>query len=961
MVETARAEGAISHHRDAILEAIAFAAERLLLTPDWRDAIDEVLTRLGLAADVSRAYLIRNVVDDRGRDCSSQVAEWCAPGIRSQFGNPILERTPWEEFGFGRWPAAMRAGGSIGGAVDELPEAERPALRAQDIVSLFCMPVQAGGDWWGVIGFDDCEGVRGWTGAELEALRAAATVMGAAVTRQRLDERARATEARYRAFVEHIPAVTYTDIVEDDEARLEFLSPQMEDILGYPRQRYFDDPGFWFSLVHPDDLDRVLAAADSSDPFDEEYRMTAADGRVVWVHDTSIPIQDGLGRTIYWLGFLIDITERREAEGGLRVAEERFRRLVEQTPAIVYQEEPSTTSYDVGSSFTYLSPQVETILGYPLARWLERGDFWLEVLHPDDRVAVLAESERTALSGEPYRQDYRVIAADGRVVWFHDESILIHDAQGEPVLWQGVMLDVTRRMEAEQRLREAEGRYRALVEHIPAVVYVESPDADPERFYLSPQVQAVFGWGVDEWTWTDDFWIDHVHPDDREHVWEVDQRSNRSREPYSMDYRFLAKGGRWLWVHDEATFLETPEGGFWQGFLLDITERKHAEEQLREAELKFRTIVEQNQAIFYMQEIDPHDPSVSNTVYIAPGNTDLIGYTADEIEADPGLWRKILHPEDRERVLTADAESNRQTGAARFSMEYRMIRKDGDIVWVQDEATLVHPEGRDPYWQGFLLDITERKRAEERLAQALEMEREATHRLRALDEMKNTFLQAVSHDLRTPLSAILGLAVTLERPDVKIADDDARDLAHRIADNARRLERLVRNLLDMDRLARGIVTPKLEPTDVAALVRRVLDESQPIEPARLTVELEPVVAAIDAAKVERIVENLLANTARHTPADARVRLVVRTADAGVMISVEDDGPGVPPELRERIFEPFAQGSGTQEHSPGVGVGLALVRRFAELHGGRAWVEEREGGGAAFRVFLPDPEVGPARP
>ncbi|MFN8232035.1 MAG: PAS domain-containing protein [Actinomycetota bacterium] len=951
MAETAHLEDGVSLRRDAILEAIAFAAERLLLSRDWRDVIDEVLVRLGEAAEVSRAYLIRNAVDALGRDCAVQLAEWCAPGIRSQFGNPILERAPWADFGFARWPLAMRSGDAIAGAVADLPDVERPALMEQDIVSLVCMPVQADDSWWGVIGFDDCAEVRDWTGAELEALRAAATVLGAAVTRQGLDERARATEARYRAFVEHIPAVTYTDIVEGGSARLEFLSPQIERILGYPRRRFFDDPDFWFSLVHPDDLERVIAAADAPTRFEEEYRMLAADGRNVWVHDISEPIEDRWGRTIYWLGFLTDVTERHEAESGLRVAEERFRQLVEKTPAVVYQEPPSEDAYDVASSFTYISPQVETILGYPVERWTEQGDFWLEVLHPDDREAVLTESERTALSGEPYRQDYRVIAADGRTVWFHDEAVLIRDADGEPALWQGVMLDITRRIDAEERLREAERRYRALVEHIPAVVYVESPDADPERFYLSPQVQRVFGWSVDEWTWTPDFWIDHVHPQDRDRVWEADQRSNRSKEPYAIEYRFLTKASGWVWVHDEVTFLETADGGCWQGFLLDITERKRAEEQLREAELKFRTIVEQNQAIFYMQEIDPDDPRVSNTVYVAPGNTDLIGYTAEEIEADPALWRKILHPEDRDRVVTADAESNLR-GDGRFSLEYRMIRKDGDIVWVQDEATLVRPEGRQPYWQGFLLDITERKRAEARLAQALEVEREATNRLRALDEMKNTFLQAVSHDLRTPLSAILGLAVTLERPDVRLGDGDARDLAHRIAENARRLERLVRNLLDMDRLARGIVTPKLEPTDVAALIRRVLEESQAIEPGRLTVDLRPVEAAIDAAKVERIVENLLANTARHTPAETHVWLSVRGGGGGVTIAVEDEGPGVPAELRERIFEPFQQGSDGRDISPGVGVGLTLVRRFAELHGGRAWVEERAGGGASFRVFLP---------
>ena len=898
MVETAPADAAVSMRRDAVMESVAFAAERLLLVPDWRDAIDEVLARLGAASEVSRAYLIRNVVDDLGRECSAQVAEWCAPGVASQFGNPILERTPWTEYGFDRWPALMRAGASIGGSVDDLPETERPALRAQDIVSIVCVPVQTDGRWWGVIGFDDCVEVRDWSMGEPEALRAAATMLGVAETRRQHDELARATEARYRAFVERIPAVTYTDIVaEDKQARVEFLSPQIEDILGFPRARFIDDPAFWFSLVHPDDIERVNAAAEAPTPFDEEYRMTAADGRIVWVHDTSTRVEDELGRTLYWLGFLTDITERRMAEESLKVTEERFRQLVEGTPAIVYQENPSEGPYDAVSDFTYLSPQVETILGYELDNWTLDGGFWLEILHPGDREAVLAESARTAESGEPYRQDYRMIAADGRIVWIHDESVLIHDADGrpllwqgvmiditerkeaeealaraeeryralvehipavvygepvpgsheafyvspqieelagytpdewratpsfweerihpddrqtvedvdrrtdltgdpfvaeyrfrcadgsyrsihdeavqvrdddgEPVFWQGVMLDITRRMQAEDRLREAESRYRALVEHIPAVVYVEAPDGDPAGFYLSPQVESVFGWTAEEWTWTPGFWIDHVHPDDRDRVTEVDDRANRTREPYSIDYRFQANDDRWVWIHDEATFLETADGGFWQGFLLDITERKWAEEQLREAELKFRTIVEQNHATFYMQEIDPHDPSLSNTTYIAPGNTELVGYTVEEVQADPGLWRKILHPEDRERVLAADAASNAQADGDRFSMEYRMIRKDGDIVWVQDEATLVRPEGRDPYWQGFLLDITERKRAEARLEQALELEREATNRLRALDDMKNTFLQAVSHDLRTPLAAILGLAVTLERPDVE--------------------------------------------------------------------------------------------------------------------------------------------------------------------------------------------------
>jgi signal transduction histidine kinase len=281
-----------------------------------------------------------------------------------------------------------------------------------------------------------------------------------------------------------------------------------------------------------------------------------------------------------------------------------------------------------------------------------------------------------------------------------------------------------------------------------------------------------------------------------------------------------------------------------------------------------------------------------------------------------------------------------------------MIHRDGHIIWVQDEARLVQIGSDPPHWQGFLLDVTARKESEAQLAHALEVEREATQQLRALDEMKNTFLQAVSHDLRTPLAAILGLAITLERGDVHLSDDDARDLARRIADNSRRLDRLVTNLLDLDRLARGIVAPKLHNADVGALVRRLLAESELIAGARLQTDIQPVVIPIDSAKVERIVENLLANTVRHTPSSATIWVSVAPLDGGALITIEDDGPGVAPELRETIFEPFQQGPDAPQHSPGVGVGLTLVRRFAELHSGRAWVEEREGGGASFRVFLP---------
>jgi signal transduction histidine kinase len=239
------------------------------------------------------------------------------------------------------------------------------------------------------------------------------------------------------------------------------------------------------------------------------------------------------------------------------------------------------------------------------------------------------------------------------------------------------------------------------------------------------------------------------------------------------------------------------------------------------------------------------------------------------------------------------------------------------------------------------------------LAAAVTREQEAAQRLRALDELKTTFLRAVSHDLRTPLTVILGSALTLQRRVEHLSPQDRAELLGRLGANARKLERLLTDLLDLDRLSRGILEPRRRPTDVGALVRKVEAEMEALADRPVTVVAPRAVADVDAPKVERIVENLLINAARHTPAGTPVWIRVDPQAAGVQIAVEDAGPGLPADRRESIFEAFQQGPDAAAHAPGVGIGLSLVIRFAELHGGHAWVQDRPGGGASFRVLLPD--------
>jgi signal transduction histidine kinase len=250
---------------------------------------------------------------------------------------------------------------------------------------------------------------------------------------------------------------------------------------------------------------------------------------------------------------------------------------------------------------------------------------------------------------------------------------------------------------------------------------------------------------------------------------------------------------------------------------------------------------------------------------------------------------------------------------------------------------------------------------EQRYADAYERERAAGEQLRQLDDMKNQFLQAISHEVRTPLAVILGAASTLERSDLNLSENERRELARSLAHRARKLDAMMQDLLDVDRLARGVLRPRRRLVDVASLAFHAVEESGILTERDVTLDLPSSVADLDAAQVERILENLVSNSMKHTAATARVWVSTRVADGGVEIVVEDDGPGVSGDIRDLLFRPFTHGATTPSHAPGVGVGLALVGRFAELHGGRAWVDDRAGGGASFHVFLPSAATSRASP
>ena len=318
---------------------------------------------------------------------------------------------------------------------------------------------------------------------------------------------------------------------------------------------------------------------------------------------------------------------------------------------------------------------------------------------------------------------------------------------------------------------------------------------------------------------------------------------------------------------------------------------------------------------------------------VEQGDEAALGFVVNQLKDPEKFLSKV-------RELYADLEAK----------SYDLLEfKDGKIFERYSQPQKIGGVTVGRVWS--FRDITERQRAAQSLQEAFEREKEASQSLRDLDEMKNAFLEAVSHELRTPLTSVLGNALTLERRGAELDASDSKEMIKSLSKNARKLERLLSDLLDLDRLARGVLEPHLVDSNIGELIRKTLED---VDNTRHPVELETdeVVAMVDAPKVQRIVENLVANAVKYTPPGTRIWVRVHAEPDSLEITVEDEGPGVPEEVKKEVFEPFLRGKDGPSHAPGTGIGLALVSRFAELHKGKAWVEDRPGGGASFRVSLP---------
>jgi PAS domain S-box-containing protein len=505
--------------------------------------------------------------------------------------------------------------------------------------------------------------------------------------------------------------------------------------------------------------------------------------------------------------------------------------------------------------------------------------------------------------------------------------------------------------QARQRLRSdaLERRYRQLVEDMPLSFYITSIDSNTDPLYVSPAIVDLLGYSLEEWKANPLLFEKIVHPLDSERVLRAIAWAKEEMNPYEAEYRLYHKDGTVVWVQDRAVTVRDARGGrfHWQGFLVDVTARK-------QAEARYRTLVEQLPLVTYIDTPYSTDEAAS---YVSPQIEEILGYSLEEWHANPSFFVEHLHPEDRERVR--EAQRVARLNAEPLELDYRFIAADGRVVWLNDSYTVVRDEtGKPWYTQGFAIDVTARKQAERDREALLAQTQEQNERLRKLDRMKDEFIALVSHELRTPLTSICGYLELLLQDDVMAELPAAQMNWLEVIDrNAERLLRLVEDLLLTAQASAGNLALEQGELDIASIIEQAVQASGPVAAARsitLTCSTETLPPASgDRLRIGQVVDNLISNALKFTPAGGTVDVRAYPHGSAARIEVADSGMGISEDEQTQLFERFFRTARAQEEAiPGVGLGLSISKAIVEGHNGRISVRSVEGVGTTFFVDLP---------
>jgi PAS domain S-box-containing protein len=667
------------------------------------------------------------------------------------------------------------------------------------------------------------------------------------------------------------------------------------------------------------------------------------------------------GKELHHLGAdfnkMLGEIERREAE--LRDAHNRLEeRVTERTRELMSEmRERQQAEQQVREQSTYLHTLIEAC---PIGIVAENADGQIEMsnrafqeMFGYSQEEMKAKSIDQLLASEELRDEATEISRDvlsGSVVHKivrrrHRTGELIDvEAFGVPFVLDGVLRgqfgmyqDISERVKAQRAIQESEELFRTVSAAAPVGIF--RMDAQGKCLYVNERWLEMTGFELQESLGNG--WRRAVHPDDRERVAQLWEKRVAGRELYSSSHRYLAKNGRVVWVESMARPLQDADGKLqgYVGIIQDVTERRAAEERLRQSEEMFRTLsATAPVGIFRVDER-------GNCVYVNEKWVEMTGVTQEEALA--GGWSKTLHPEDREETLRVWKETASRGDV--FQWSFRYVGPNEQVVWVDSLARpVIGVDKKSQGYVGVVQDVTGRKKTEERL-------REAAEAAEAASRAKSEFLANMSHEIRTPMNGIMGMTELVLDTEL---DSEQREYLNMAKLSADALLTLINDILDYSKIEAG----KLEIDAIEFHLGDSLGDTMKILSLRahqkgleLAYDLQPDIPDAlvgDPGRLRQIIVNLVGNAIKFTEKGEVVVYVQADSrtndDIQIHFTIADTGIGIPAEKQTAIFEAFTQADGSMSRTyGGTGLGLTISSRLVGFMHGRIWVESELGKGSRF--------------
>jgi PAS domain S-box-containing protein len=760
--------------------------------------------------------------------------------------------------------------------------------------------------------------------------------------RKKAEEALRESEKKYRVLFESmhngvlvIDAKTMKVVFSNEAAAKIYGFDSAEDAVGV-------NP---LDFIPPEDRERV-ARIIAEDMFEKdlrqvnELRTITRDGRETWIEAVGTRTEYQ-GRLAGLVSFS-DVTERKRAEQQLRESEERYRTLVETANQAGEGIILLQNTEDKEGAIIFTNDAMARSGGYKKEELL--GMSFVDLLHPDSLPWALERYKQRQRGEEaPSHYEINTLRKDGTALPLEvTAGITTYQGKVATILY---IRDITEKKKAEETLRESERRYRLLAENVTDVITCVDMNLRPT--YLSPSITHLLGYSMEEAmargieesltpasleAIAEALSIEMA----LEHGKQKDQFRQRVRE-----VEFYHKDGSTVWAEVMVSFLLDSGGKPVEivSVLRDVTDRKKAEEALRESEKRYRLLAENVTDVIWTTDMN------LRPTYLSPSITRLLGYSLEEAMSrsmgeslTPASIKMARHA--FAKALTAKDKEQEEYLKSR-PLELEMKHKDGSTVWVEATVSFLRDEDGQPIGLlGINRDLTERKRAEGELQKTLaELERS--------NKELEQFAYVASHDLQEPLRMVASYVQLLARRYKGKLDADADDFIAYAVDGASHMQRMINDLLAYSRV--GTRGKPFEPTDCQAVLDQVLANLKvSIEESGAVITHDPLpMVMVDESQMAQLLQNLINNAIKFRgEASPRVHISAEQKEKEWVFSVRDNGIGIDPQYHERIFIIFQRLHDRGEY-PGTGMGLAICNKIVERHGGKIWVESEPGKGSTF--------------